>query len=502
MRKKLKNLFIAISMIALWSLMPSCSKDDNPGSEEEVADSVLFNGNQIGSGDQEFEIKSSYTLKKGTYILKGWVYVIDGVTLTIEPGTVIKGDKDTKAALIIERGGKLIAAGTKNEPIVFTSNQPAGSRKPGDWGGVIVCGKATNNKREMIIEGGPRSSHGGDNDDDNSGVMSYVRIEFAGYPFRTDQEINGLTLGSVGRGTRMDHIQVSYSNDDSYEWFGGTVDAKYLIAYHGWDDDFDSDNGYRGRIQFGLVVRDPRIADKSSSNGLESDNNAEGTTELPLTKPVFSNITFLGPKSQDNLFENTTSYITGGEYYPGNGSKLGQFQGVMQIRRSSNLNCYNSVAAGYPVGLLICNDKGSTTQSYATSGAINLKNLVFADMTILGSDKDASFKDSLSTNASTFDKNATESFSSSFFKAANNLNTVYPTVSDLKFSQPNSLIASPNWGPLSNSPLLNRANLFVDDNLSASFFDRVNFIGAFRSDLLVDNWTADWANFNPQYTAY
>ncbi|HBZ35309.1 MAG TPA: hypothetical protein DEO33_02630, partial [Rikenellaceae bacterium] len=276
-------------MIALWSLMPSCSKDDNPGSEEEVADSVLFNGNQIGSGDQEFEIKSSYTLKKGTYILKGWVYVIDGVTLTIEPGTVIKGDKDTKAALIIERGGKLIAEGTKNEPIVFTSNQSAGSRKPGDWGGVIICGKATNNKREMIIEGGPRSSHGGDNDDDNSGVMSYVRIEFAGYPFKTDQEINGLTLGSVGRGTRMDHIQVSYSNDDSYEWFGGTVDAKYLIAYHGWDDDFDSDNGYRGRIQFGLVVRNPRIADKSSSNGLESDNNAEGTTELPLTTPVFSN---------------------------------------------------------------------------------------------------------------------------------------------------------------------------------------------------------------------
>ncbi len=379
--------------ITVSLLLVSCDKDDKP--VEDKTDDVVFAGNQIGNGEQEFEIKTSYTLKKGTYVLKGWVYVTDGATLTIEPGTVIKGDKETKAALIVERGGRIMAEGTKAQPIVFTSNQAAGLRKPGDWGGVIICGKATNNKTEMIIEGGPRSSHGGTQDTDNSGILSYVRIEFAGYPFKTDQEINGLTLGSVGSGTRIDHIQVSYSNDDSFEWFGGTVDAKYLIAYHGWDDDFDTDNGFRGKIQYGLIVRNPRIADKSSSNGLESDNNAEGTTQLPLTKPVFSNITFVGPAAQDNLFENTTAYITGGNYYPGNGSKLGQFQSAIQIRRSSNLNCYNSVAIGYPVGLLICNDKGSLTQSSATSGAINLKNIVFAGMSIPGSDKDASFKDSL-----------------------------------------------------------------------------------------------------------
>jgi hypothetical protein len=140
------------------------------------------------------------------------VYIADGAELTIEPGTVIKGDKQTKAAIIAERGGKLIAQGTMSEPIVFTSAQPKGSRKPGDWGGVILCGRAKNNATEQQIEGGPRTKHGGTNDDDNSGVLSYVRIEFAGYPFQKDKEINGLTLGSVGRGTKIDHIQVSYSN--------------------------------------------------------------------------------------------------------------------------------------------------------------------------------------------------------------------------------------------------------------------------------------------------
>lgn len=131
---------------------------------------------------------------------------------------------------------------------MFTSEEAKGNRRPGDWGGIILCGKAKNNKSEMQIEGGPRTKHGGNDDADNSGVLSYVRIEFAGYPFQTDQEINGLTLGSVGSGTKIDHVQVSYTNDDSYEWFGGTVNCKYLVAYKGWDDDFDTDNGFSGKF--------------------------------------------------------------------------------------------------------------------------------------------------------------------------------------------------------------------------------------------------------------
>jgi len=498
----MKRVVYAIMTAVVLINLASCEKNPVPPVPPVETEQLIFNTNEIGSGIQEFEVKTNHTIKKGVYVLKGWVYITDGATLTIEAGTVIKGDKDTKAAIIVERGGKIIAQGTEDLPIVFTSNQPASSRKPGDWGGIVICGKASNNKTEMIIEGGPRSKHGGNDDTDNSGVLSYVRIEFAGYPFKTDQEINGLTMGSVGSGTRLDHIQVSYSNDDSFEWFGGTASAKYIVSYYGWDDDFDTDAGFRGNIQFGLAVRDPRIADKSISNGFESDNNSDAPNQLPITKPVFSNMTFVGPIGQDPQFENTTSYITGGNNNPNNGSKLGQHQAAMQIRRGSNLNCYNSLAFGYPVGIAICNDKGSQTQSAATNGNLNIKNVIFAQMGILGSDKDGSFKDSLSINASTFDKTAAESFSSSFFKKAGNSNTVYSNIANLSLKQPNSLSAGASWGPSAGSPLTGKVNLFTDANVSGSFFDKVNFIGAFRSDLSTDNWTAKWTNFNPQTTIY
>lgn len=495
----MKKLLLTALMIILIAV--SCKKDPTPPPIEEK-EQIIFAGNQIGSGIQEFEIKESHTIKKGTYLLKGWVYITSGATLTIEPGTIIKGDKETKAALIVETGGKIIAQGTKDLPIIFTSAQPAGSRKPGDWGGIIVCGKATNNKTEMIIEGGPRSKHGGNDDTDNSGVISYVRIEFAGYPFKADQEINGLTLGSVGSGTKIDHVQVSYSNDDSFEWFGGTVNAKYLISYHGWDDDFDTDSGFRGNVQFGLIVRNPKIADKSISNGFESDNNSDAPNQLPVTRPVFSNITLIGAAGQDPLFLNTTAYIDGGSYNPNNGSKLGQHQAGIQIRRGSNLHIYNSVMTGFPVGIMICNDKGSQTQSAATDGRIGIKNVYIVKDGILGSDKDASFKDSLSVNSSTFDRSATESFSASFFKQASNKNQIYTNISELGLKQPNSLQTSPNWGPVAGSVLTGKSGLFTESLLAASYFDKVDFIGAFRSDAQADNWTAGWANFNPQQTAY
>jgi hypothetical protein len=152
--------------------------------------------------------------------LDGWVYVKSGATLTIEPGTVIRGSKANKGALIIEKGARIIAEGTASDPIIFTSNQDAGSRSYGDWGGVIVLGNATVNKVDPVIEGGPTSTYGGSDDADNSGVLKYVRIEFPGIAFQPDKEINGLTMGGVGTGTEIDYVQVSFSGDDSYEWFG------------------------------------------------------------------------------------------------------------------------------------------------------------------------------------------------------------------------------------------------------------------------------------------
>ncbi|MGM9713394.1 MAG: hypothetical protein ACI3Y5_04665 [Prevotella sp.] len=515
--KKMKFLSQA-SILALAICMTACSSDDNdepvtPPAEAytwttdgglKACDHLLFsvadnsedaNGTQIGNGDAEFVFTGKQTLKRGTYLLKGWVYIANGAELTIEPGTVIKGDKQTKASLIVERGGKLIAKGTASAPIVFTSEEAAGSRKPGDWGGIIVCGKARNNQTEMQIEGGPRTKHGGTDDADNSGILSYVRIEFAGYPFQTDQEINGLTLGSVGSGTQIDHIQVSYSNDDSYEWFGGTVNCKNLVAYHGWDDDFDTDNGFSGAVQYGLVVRDARIADKSQSNGFESDNNASGSDVSPYTTATFSNITIIGPKMQTGVsFKNSADFITGGQMNPNNGSALGKFQAAIQIRRSSRLNIINSVAAGWPIGLIIDGEKGDTP-AQAKDGTIRFHNNVFAGMDVTGSDANKVYEDVLydAVNKTVIDSSK-KSYSNTFFFLEALKNKTYDDASQLALIDASG-VGSP-FMPTATSPLLSLASF---DGETSPWLDKVQYVGAFNA---TDNWLTGWTNFDPQNTKY
>ncbi len=492
--KTIKFLTILLISSVLISLS-SCDSGDDDGNGNGDGDPVE---GVIGDGSNAYEIKTDVVYKKGIYQLKGWVYVTDGASVTFEPGCIIKGDKATKASLIVEPGGQIFAQGTASEPIVFTSAQPKGSRKPGDWGGLIICGRAKNNNgAQLAIEGGPRTQHGGNDDNDNSGVLSYVRVEFAGYPFEENKEINGITFGSVGKATKLDHIQVSYSNDDSFEWFGGVNNPKYLVAYHGWDDDFDTDYGFSGKLQFLLAVRHPKIADTSRSNGFESDNNAAGNNLSPKTSCVFSNVTFVGPIGQASDFANTMEYINGGNMNPGNGSKTGLFQSAMHIRRYSQLSCFNSVAMGFPVGLILDNKLGDT-QSLATNGTLKLQNIAFAQMTIPGSDVDGSFKDEFSSDGGT-NVTDSESFSSTFFKAQTG-NQVLDNISDLKLAQPNSMSANPNWGPTAGSPLLSGAAF--TDALLQSDFDKVAYIGAFKSDSDTDNWMKGWTNFDPQNTDY
>lgn len=502
------KLYGCLGIMAMALTMSSCSSDDDNSDTPQsgvnwttnggikACDHLLFtadgdanvndNGKQIGNGDQEFVFTGKQTIKKGTYILKGWVYIADGAELTIEPGTVIKGDKQTKASLIAERGGKLIAQGTATEPIVFTSEEAKGNRRPGDWGGIILCGKAKNNKNEMQIEGGPRTKHGGNDDADNSGVLSYVRIEFAGYPFQTDQEINGLTLGSVGSGTKIDHVQVSYTNDDSYEWFGGTVNCKYLVAYKGWDDDFDTDNGFSGKVQFGLSVRDSKIADVSQSNSFESDNNADGSNSEPHTSAVFSNMTLVGPMATDASFVNDASYINGGSYYPNNGSSLGKFQAAMHIRRDTHLNCFNSVAIGWPVGIIIDNEKGDT-QGAATAGNLKLENIWLANVNAVGTDFNKIYVDGLYNYETKQVDETKPSFSSTFFEAQSG-NKVYEAAT--------GWFDTTGYIPASGSPLLSAAAF---TNSLQNGFEPVSYIGAFAAG---DTWLDGWTNFDPQNTDY
>jgi serine/threonine protein kinase len=241
------------------------------------------------------------------YLLKFLTYVRPGATLSIEPGTRILGDRDTKGTLVVQPGGRLLAVGTPERPIVFTSERPEGARKPGDWGGVILLGNAPTNLRtadgspkrgrvEGITQGG---TYGGTDANDNSGSLSYVRIEYAGTELGPNNEINGLTLAGVGRGTKLNHIEVRAAADDCFEFFGGTVDAHHLICQGTGDDAFDWDNGYAGRLQFLVAVFDPR--EVSRGNGFEGDNDAEGSLYSPVSRPTIYNATLCGAGRADQV---------------------------------------------------------------------------------------------------------------------------------------------------------------------------------------------------------
>lgn len=483
---------MAVAALVMSVTMSSCSSNDDPAAPEKTdpevtykgnvaySNGILFNnGTELGNGTQNFHFTGDVTLERGTYLLKGWMYVDAGAKLRIPAGTIIKGDKQTMAALIVEPGGYVEMKGTKDAPIVMTSAQPAGQRRPGDWGGLIICGRARNNQGTQQIEGGPTTIHGGSNDADNSGVYQYIRVEFAGYPFDTDKEINGITFGSVGSGTTVDHLQVSYSNDDSYEWFGGAVSCKYLVAYKGWDDEFDTDNGFSGTVQYGLSIRDPRIADTSQSNGFESDNNASGAETTPFTTATFKNITFIGPRTAKNSdFTNTSGYITAGSMFPDNGSKLGLFQAAVQIRRSSKLNVENTLAVGYPIGLIVDGEKGNTLR-YAKEGGFSLKNIIFAGMGVIGTDKNKEYEDYLYDYATGTEDRTQLSYSHTFFFSE-------PTNREMDEAALN--LADPKGTGQNYCPTITLS----DGN--------GGYIGAFRD--ASDNWLDGWTNFDPQNTAY
>ena len=408
------------------------------------------------------------------YMLSGFVHVKNNAVLTIEPGTLIKGVANSKAALIIERGSKIMAAGTADKPIVFTSDKPVGQRNSGDWGGVVICGKAQTNKHDNgagvgIAEGGILSEYGGTDNNDNSGVLQYVRIEFPGIPLTStaNSEINGLTLYSVGNGTVIDHIQVSYSGDDSFEWFGGAVNLKYLVALRGLDDDFDTDNGFSGKVQFAFGLRDPNKSDQSGSNGYESDNDADGSLLTPVTSPLFSNVTLYGPLT-------VTSTLPSGH----------MFQKSMHLRRGTMLSTYNSVFVGYPQGLMIDGAKGNSP-TRADANELQIENSVLAGMTV-------NYVEATGTVTTPY----TVAQHIAYFQAASRNNVDNMTIADVIGASLINL-TSPNLLPPTGSPLLTGAS-FTNPRLTDSFFTAVTFRGAFGTT----NWTSGWCNWDPQNTVY
>lgn len=268
------------------------------------------------------DITSDRTFYADTlYQLSGFIKVANGATLAIEPGTKIVGDYDIPgSSLFVLRGARIDAQGTADDPIVFTSERDIGQRQPGDWGGVIIIGNGiTNRGAPTYIEGtgtddelNPLQDYsGGTDNNDDSGVLRYVRIEFAGFPTAPNEELNSLTMAAVGRGTTIDHVQVLLGLDDSFEWFGGAVDATHLISYEAADDHFDASEGFVGRLQHLIAFQSirpeprPNLAGGAASDpqGIENDgcwaencnagNDNRGASE-PFTVPVFANFTLIG----------------------------------------------------------------------------------------------------------------------------------------------------------------------------------------------------------------
>ena len=410
---------------------------------------------------------------QATYLLSGFVYVKNDAVLTIEPGTLIKGISNTKATLIIERGSKIMAAGTADAPIVFTSDKAPGSRGSGDWGGLVLAGKAKTNKHDVeagvgIAEGGIGTEYGGTDDADNSGVLQYVRIEFPGIPLTStaNSEINGLTLYAIGSGTTIDHVQVSYSGDDSYEWFGGKVNLKYIVAYGGLDDAFDTDNGFSGKIQFGLILQDPLKSDQSGSNSFESDNDADGSLLTPITSPIFCNITSLGPLCVGTLPEGS------------------MHEKALHLRRGTMTSIYNSVFAGYPQGLSIDGQKGNTP-ARADANELQIENTILAGMT-------ATFVEKTGTVNIPY----TVAQHIAYFEDASRNNVDNMTIEDVIGASLISL-TSPSLLPEAGSPLLSGAS-FTNTRLQDSFFTVTTYRGAFGTT----DWTSGWCNWDPQNTVY
>ncbi len=486
----------------------------------------------VGVGETlQGTIAASVTLDAAQqYFLKGQVFVPNGVTLTIPAGTIIKGDKVTKATLVVQPGGKLVTQGTSTNPVVFTSALPVGARDRGDWGGVIILGNAfVNQPAKPSIEGiTPAQNYGSSlaeaatpstNATENSGSIQYTRIEYAGIELTPNNETNSLTLGGVGNGTTVEYVQVSFGGDDGFEWFGGTVNGKYLVSHSSWDDDFDTDFGWGGNVQFGLAVRNTFFADQSGSNAFESDNQGngntiagvcDGATQAGCTRGVFSNITVLGPRDFNNgtgAAQNAARAISG------------NFQNAAHIRRRTSISIFNSVFTGFPVGIRL-DDQGTIDNLNVAAGAAGnyAYNILASPNTgVLGTlttSSNVAFATGLSSGDATFVQ--------TYFNANNNT-LVNPTAPAPWSPVPGTpagsvdpypglgLNAAMFWGASSAATYPSNPSFataagtvatganFSHAKLAVAFF---NATGTYRGAFGATDWTDGWAEFQPINKVY
>ena len=418
---------------------------------------------------QDITTNTTWT-NNNIYILFGDIFVKNGATLTIQPGTIIRGDRTTLSRLVVTTSGTIDAQGTPDQPIVFTSNQAAGSRARADWAGIAILGTAPINTRDAggnsiqkRLECGTSTDYdfGGSDPNDNSGVFRYVRIEYAGYVCGSNTELNSLTLGGVGAGTTIDHVMVSYGQDDGFELFGGTVNLNNIVSYALRDDDIDTDDGWSGDISHALIVRLDTIADQGDvSNGFESDNDPNGTSNTPLTSGVVSNVTIIGPA------ETTGSVID---------PKYGW---IARLRRNTSQSIFNSLFIGYKRGLRI---EGTGAQTNASSGALEFKN------NLIGGTKEA------------YGETA---FDTALLINPVNFNRIYGGNANdtARLRNPYAMGNMRDFRPQAGSPALSGSN-FSYPKLSG--FTTTTYVGAFGEFPIQSNdWANGWTSFDPQNEIY
>ena len=427
------NVLIILSIL----FCISCRKSDYVLEENEIE----YTDNGSGTGTVTWT-------KDKTWFVKGFVFVNDGQTLTIEPGAVVKfrtGQSSTASALIIARGGKIIAEGTAEEPIIFTSekddlNGSLDTKEKGLWGGLIILGNAPLNtpSGEAVIEGIPLSDqrivYGGNVSDDDSGILKYVSIRHGGTEIGEGNEINGLTLGGVGSGTTIEHIEVIANADDGIEFFGGTVNTKYLLSAYNGDDAFDYDLGYQGNNQFWFAVQDEYSGDYM----IEADGGQEVVNTIPYSIPYIYNCTFIGAN---------TSQLK-----------------ILGFRNNAGGHICNSIFTNFKQGVLLSYENG-VSDSYAQwqNNNISVQNNVFYQV------KENNADEIFQVSGNNPPEGIISNWSGYFDLAENAIQHLDISIyNPIPFNQ-------------------------INDNLAVypgnSFFEEANFKGAFGTYLWFDQWT-------------
>ena len=421
------------------------------------------------------DITADRTLFADTlYVLSGYVKVASGATLTIEAGTTIVGDEAVAgSSLWILRGAQIDAEGTADAPIVFTSAKAAGSRAPGDWGGLLIIGNGIINRSGDILTEGPAGVtelySGGSDNTDNSGTLRYVRIEFAGYDVSggAGQELNSLSMYAVGSGTTLEYVQSLAGLDDGFEWWGGAVDGRYLVSYEAGDEHFDWTEGYRGRNQFLIGFQSTRIDPAAGAGVLASDpegfeaDGCNGTgcdlgfASEPFSIPVFANFTLVGP---------------GTAITPSSSGDVG-----MVLRRGTGGYLTNGIVARWQVqGVSV---REQETADLMAADSLNVVNILLAE------------------NGANYDEDGGSNFGTAdAFTADNHVEDAGTAASLFTSLDPASLDWTP---PAASAPTTGAGTVVIPTEYTGSYFGgtlgNTTYFGA--ADPAGAKWWEGWTNY-------